>query len=412
VNVPVAVFSALYPSEAQPTAGVFIQERMTRVAAVLPVLVISPQPWFPGQGLVRRWRPAYRPGGARFEQQAGVDVFRPRFLALPLVGRSLDSLSMALCSFPLLRRLRRAGRVNLIDAHFAYPDGHAASLLAGWLRLPYTVTLRGTETRIGKTRFRGLLQRRALLAADRVIGVAKSLADWAQGQGVPAERLQVVGNGVDTATFRPISQAGARSALNLPLDAPVLISVGGLTERKGFHRVMEVLPELLIRWPALQYLVVGGASGEGDWGPRLKAQVKELGLEERVHFLGVIPPHELHRTLSAANAFVLATRNEGWANVFLEAMACGLPVVTTDVGGNREVVRDASLGSVVPFGDSAALAEAIDAALSRQWDHEGIRAYASANSWDDRVRLLVLLHQQVFGANKQAQSLTSSSAGR
>jgi glycosyltransferase involved in cell wall biosynthesis len=108
-----------------------------------------------------------------------------------------------------------------------------------------------------------------------------------------------------------------------------------------------------------------------------------------VHFLGHVPPDALNVPLSAADVFVLATRNEGWANVFLEAMACGLPVVTTDVGGNREVVCHPELGIVVPFGDPAALESALREALARDWDREAIVAHARANSWDSRIDTLV-----------------------
>jgi glycosyltransferase involved in cell wall biosynthesis len=93
--------------------------------------------------------------------------------------------------------------------------------------------------------------------------------------------------------------------------------------------------------------------------------------------------------LSAADVFVLATRNEGWANVLLEAMACRLPVVTTDVGGNSEVVCEAVLGNLVPFGEPVALPQAIVEALRRDWDREAIRAHALANAWADRVQILL-----------------------
>jgi teichuronic acid biosynthesis glycosyltransferase TuaC len=169
----------------------------------------------------------------------------------------------------------------------------------------------------------------------------------------------------------------------------VLISVGGLTERKGFHRVLDCLPVLVKQFPGLQYLIVGAAGPEGDWGERLRRQVAELGLEDTVRFPGFVPPEKLREPLSAADVFVLATRNEGWANVFLEAMACGLPVVATDVGGNREVVCDDALGRIVPFGDHAALCAAISEALSGNWDREAIISHARRNSWDDRVSVLV-----------------------
>jgi teichuronic acid biosynthesis glycosyltransferase TuaC len=123
-----------------------------------------------------------------------------------------------------------------------------------------------------------------------------------------------------------------------------------------------------------------------------------------VHFLGALPPDELKWALSAADVFVLATRNEGWANVFLEAMACGLPVVTTDVGGNAEVVCNDELGRIVPFGDAAALQQALAEALSRNWDRAAILEYARANQWDRRVAQLLRAYDRIIhGASVQAE---------
>jgi teichuronic acid biosynthesis glycosyltransferase TuaC len=108
-----------------------------------------------------------------------------------------------------------------------------------------------------------------------------------------------------------------------------------------------------------------------------------------VVFLGALSPEELKLPLSAAEVFVLATRNEGWANVFLEAMACGLPVVTTDVGGNAEVVAHPDVGTLVPFGDADRLAQAIADALVREWNRDAIVAYAESHGWERQVRTLV-----------------------
>ena len=382
------VLSSLFPSAAQPNAGLFIRERMFRLRHVAPMVVVSPQPWFPGQGLIRRFRPGYRPEAPRHETQQGVDVYFPRFLALPGLLRRLDGLSMALCTALLARRLCRERGLGIIDAHFAYPCGRAAVWLGRWLGLPVTVTLRGTELRhLGTPSLRaGAL--RAVQGATRVFSVSDSLRQLFIAEGVPPDHIEVVGNGVDLARFQPIPRAQARAALGLPPDAPVLVSVGGLVPRKGFHRVIEQLPGLVARHPGLRYLVVGGPSPEGDQSAELRALVGRLGLEQHVVFTGPLPPDDLHVPLSAADVFVLATANEGWANVFLEAMACGLPVVTTHVGGNAEVVRDASLGHIVPFGDGDALARALDAALRHDWNREAIMAYARANTWDLRVAQL------------------------
>lgn len=405
----IVVFSSLFPNAVQPHAGLFIRERMFRVARELPLCVVAPVPWFPFQGLLRLWRPHFRPDVPRHEVQQGIDVFHPRFFSVPGLFKRFDGILMAIGALGTLRRLKRAGRLDIIDAHFAYPDGYAATLLGRWLGRPTTITLRGTETRHAGT---PALRTRVLSALGRaasIFSVSESLRKVALDLGVNEDKVRVVGNGVDTAKFHPVDKQAARAELGLSASAPVLISVGGLTERKGFHRVLEVMPRLLAQHPGLQFLIVGGASAEGDWRGRLETLVAQLDLSASVRFLGVLDPEHLKMPLSAADVFVLATRNEGWANVFLEAMACGLPVITTDVGGNQEVVCRSSLGTVVPFGDSVALADALEAALSRQWDRGAILEYARDNEWSHRVADLLAAFEAIHRAQLPTRSASMES---
>jgi glycosyltransferase involved in cell wall biosynthesis len=392
------VWSSLFPNPAQPQAGVFIRERMLRVGEHLPITVISPQPWFPLQSLIRKFRPHFRPPMPRREQQSGIEVHRPRYLSIPGVLKSLDGYSMALGAFATARRLQRAGRVDLIDAHFAYPDGLAASRVARWLAVPCTITLRGTEVRHSQDRALRPLMLKALNAAARIFTVSDSLRRLAIQLGVPDERIRTVGNGVDSARFRPVARSSARRTVQIAEDAPVLITVGGLVERKGFHRVIACLPALLQEFPTLHYLVVGSAGPEGDYSAALVAQVQRLGLMERVRFLGALPAEGVCTALSAADVFVLSTRNEGWANVLLEAMACGLPVVATDVGGNAEVICRAELGTIVPFDDHESLLAALRSALRLDWDRAVIRRYAQENDWQQRVRALLDEFRTLYGS--------------
>jgi glycosyltransferase involved in cell wall biosynthesis len=382
------VFSTLFPHPGQPQAGIFIRERMFRVGKHLPLVVVAPVPWFPLQGLIRLWRPHFRPPAPAREEQQGFEVLHPRFFSIPGVAKSLDGIFLALSTYNTLRNLKRRFRFNLIDAHFGYPDGYAATLLGRWLKVPVTITLRGTESRHSQDQSLRPKLVSALNRASRVFSVSDSLRQLAIKLGIEESKTRVVGNGVDTEKFQPVSKDEARQSLNLPRDAKVLITVGGLCERKGFHRVIECLPQLIERYPNLHYLIVGGPSAEGDWTDRLKEQVQTLGLTDQVHFLGTISPEKLKLPLSAADVFVLATRNEGWANVLLEAMACGLPVVTTDVGGNAEVVCRTDIGMVVPFGDQQALSKALKQAFDRDWVRQDIINYASNNSWDQRVEVL------------------------
>jgi len=394
------VLSTLFPSAQEPVAGLFIKERMFRVARRLPVTIVAPQPWFPLQSLVRRWKPHYRPERAVHETLDGIEIHRPRFLAIPGVLRRFDGFSIALAARAVVRRLMRAGRADVLDVHFGYPDGYAGYLLATWCRLPFTVTLRGKEDRLRREAPLRTRMARALPHASKVIAVSNELREVGIELCARPEDAILIGNGVDLDRFYPIPQQDARTQLGIAPDAQVLVSVGGLVERKGFHRVLEVMPSLLERHPKLVYLVVGGPSPEGDWTAHLKQLAQDRGLEAHVRFLGPQPPDALKVPLSAADVFVLATSYEGWANVFLEAMGCGLPVVTTRVGGNAEVVCRDDLGLLVPFGDAGALGDAIHRALTTPWDRAAIRRYAADNTWDRRIETLLQTFDAVFRADR------------
>ena len=404
------VFSSLFPSAVQPNAGLFIRERMFRVGKHLPIVVVAPQPWFPGQRLIRWFRPHFRPLASKREMMDGVAVHRPRFICIPGVLKWTDGLFMALSSFFTVQRIAREHHANIIDAHFGYPTGYAAILLGRWLRLPVMLTLRGKEERQARTAV-GAALKRAITSADQLITVSAALQTLAIEQGVDPARVQVIGNGVDLAKFTPIPRIDARQELGLPADAEVLVSAGTLVERKGFHRVIECLPGLLAAHPMLHFVIVGGAGPEGDMATKLKRLTRTLGLDDRVHFVGPLPNDRLKVPLSAADVFVLATSYEGWANVFLEAMACGLPVVTTNVGGNAQVVNDRSLGRIVPFGDAQRLQEAIHEALSTPWDRQSIRAYAQSNSWDCRMQPLLDAYQQLLSRGRKEQAYALAETG-
>ena len=144
------VFTTLFPHPGQPLAGVFIRERMFRLGKVLPLMVVAPVPWFPFQGLIRRWRPHFRPLAPSYETQQGFVVYHPRFFSIPGQFKWLDGLFMALGALATLLNLRRQQDFDFIDAHFAYPDGYAATLLGCWLNRPVTITIRGTEVPLAR----------------------------------------------------------------------------------------------------------------------------------------------------------------------------------------------------------------------------------------------------------------------
>jgi glycosyltransferase involved in cell wall biosynthesis len=255
MNQPkILVFSSLFPSEKRPTAGVFIRERLFRVAQHIPVVVVSPVPWFPFQGIIRLWKPHFRPQPESHEEQQGVQVYFPRFLSVPGICKSWDGFFMALGSFSTLIKLKKD--FNIIDAHFAYPDGYAATLLGKWLKMPVSITLRGTEVPLSKMPERKKRMLIALKNATRIFSVSDSLKKHVVSLGAENNKIQVVGNGIDIEKFYPLDKIQMREKLDIPANAKVLISVGGLVDRKGFHRVIDVLPELVVKYPK----TIGGTS--------------------------------------------------------------------------------------------------------------------------------------------------------
>ena len=401
----IIVYSSLFPSAAAPNAGTFIRERMFRVARRLPLVVVAPQAWSPFDWAIRLFRKGFRPQGAAHEVMDGIEVYRPRFLSVPGVLKRFDGWLMARCTLGCVRRLQARFGGTLIDAHFGYPDGYAASWIGQRLGLPVTITLRGSkDQRLLGTDCEPAL-RSALAGAARLLAVTGSLVeDVGRPLGQPPERFTIVGNGVDLTRFAPEDRAQARRRLGLPEDATVLIGVGNLIDLKGFHRVIPLLPRLRRQFPKLRYLIVGGATGQGDNAAQLRALAREYEVEDIVQLCGRQPQEELRWYYSAADVFTLATAYEGWANVFLEAMSCGLPVISTRVGGNAEVVTAPALGTLVEFWDAEAFGRALADALGRTWDRDAIRAYARANEWERRVDQLVALFEQTCAEAAQPRA--------
>lgn len=379
----VLVVTSVFPNPGQPTLGVFVRERMFRLAGSSALKVVAPVPWFPFAALVRK-------GAARgvpyLEVQDGIEVYHPRFLSFPGFFKCLDGLFFFLFSAPAVREARKGFDFDIIDAHFAYPDGLGAVLLGKLFRKPVAITVRGTIRKLSRYALRRAQIGYALRHASKVFAVCADLARAVREAGGP--EAVVVPNGIDMRKFRPMDRLEARAELGLPANGKIIISVGGLVKRKGFHRVIECLPEIKKRVPGVIYLAVGGGSVEGDFGPELRRLAREKGVDKDVVFAGAQPHGELYKWLSAADVFCLATSNEGWANVFLEAMACGLPVVTTRVGGNAEVVPDGDCGLLFDLEDAGAMRDAIIDALEREWDRKRIMDYAKENTWENRIALL------------------------
>jgi glycosyltransferase involved in cell wall biosynthesis len=373
------LFSSLFPSSVRPLHGIFVETRLRELLkhGGVECTVIAPVPWFPSTD--ERWG-AYASFARTpaHEVRHGIEVLHPRYPLIPKFGMTLAPLLMALACAPLLRRLLKGGaRYDVIDAHYFYPDGVAAALLAAWFQLPLVITARGSDlTVIPSHVLPGRMIRWAARRADAVVGVCTALVDVLRGWGLDAGRLHVMRNGVDFERFRPLPQAESRNALGIG-GAPVLLSVGRLVELKGHHLVIQALARLRQRHPqACLYLL-----GDGPERARLQALAASLGLADAVSFQGNVAQDRLAQWYSAADLLVLASSSEGWANVLLESMACGTPVVATRNWGTPEVVGDAGAGLLVDERTVPALAQAFEKMLDAPPARDRVLGYARGFSW-------------------------------
>lgn len=369
-------FSTLYPNAAMPRHGVFVENRLRHLLASGKVTsrVIAPVPWFPSQN-PKFGEYAMFAKTPRTEQRHNISVLHPRYLLLPKIGMTLTPWLMAAAMRPVIRKLLREGmQFDAIDAHYFYPDGVAAVMLGRTFNKPVVITARGTDLNLipQYPRPRRMIQWAAARAAG-MITVCQALKDVLVELGVPAERVTVLRNGVDLKMFQPPQDRMAlRRSLNMT--GTTLLSVGHLIERKGHDLVIRALTNL----PDTRLLI----AGDGEEESNLRAIAHECGVTDRVSFLGAIKHDALRDYYGAVDVLVLASSREGWANVLLEAMACGTPVVASNVWGTPEVVATPEAGVLMRERTPTALADAVKALLAQYPDRAATRRYAEQFSWD------------------------------
>jgi len=379
-TVRTLLFSTLYPSAARPLHGVFVETRLRELLrhGGVETKVVAPVPWF-WSTAPRYGRYARIAATARHEIHNGIEVFHPRFFLLPKIGMSSAPFALALGALATLAAIRRDGfDFEVIDAHYYYPDGVAAAILAAWFDRPLVVTARGTDVNlISRHAVPRYLIRWAARQARASIGVSGALVERMGALGLDPARLLTMSNGVDLERFDVRPAERMREQLGLH-GQPLILTVGNLHEHKGQRLVLEAFSLLSERFEDARLVIVG----DGPDREILRSSVERAGLQDRVCLAGVVPNEDLARWYSAADVTVLASSREGWPNVLLESMACGTPVVASRVGGVPEIIQDPVAGRMVGERTADGFASAIEQLLSDRPDRRLIRAYAERFSWD------------------------------
>ena len=376
----ILVFTSLFPNNIEQNKGIFIKERMRNVARFCEIKVIAPVPYFPRIRFFKKWFRFSKVN--RQDKIEGLEVYYPRFFMVPKIGMSLYGVFMFLSVLSTVSKIKKGFNFDLIDAHYVYPDGLAAVLLGKVFKKPVVVSARGTDINVYP---KFPIIKRAIIHtlknAKKIISVCQALKDAMVELGIKADKIEVIPNGVDIKKFKPISKIEARKELNLSCDKKIVVSVGHLIKGKGFQYIIgaiaQIKREFSINKVPLLVIV-----GEGEYRSKLEHRIKELGLEENVLMVGEKSHSELCKWYSSADLFCLASSREGWPNVIFESLACGVPVVATNVNGVSEVIKSEKYGILVGNQDDKVIADAIAKALNKDWDVQNIIKYAEANTWD------------------------------
>ncbi len=375
--ISLLTFTTLYPNAINNRHGIFVETRLRHLVESKQVQtrVVAPVPWFPFSSA--RW--GKYGDYARVplaEERFGITVTHPRYPLLPKIGLSTAPFFLAIAALPHLKRIIRQGYdFDIIDAHFYYPDGVAAVLLGKWLGKKVTITARGTDINwypsfvIPK-----ILIQWASRQADHSIAVCEALEQEISRLKGTEHQVSTLRNGVDLKLFHPVPERAALKE-ELGLRGKVLLSVGYLVPRKGHDLIVQSLPSL----PSEYSLLI---VGDGEQHEVLHMLIQQYGLQKRVKLLPGMPQEKLRKYYQAADALLLASDREGWANVLLESMACGTPVVATNIWGTPEVVNSPVAGVLIEERTPQKIAQGVEQLFCMYPDRNETRKYAEQFDWE------------------------------
>jgi teichuronic acid biosynthesis glycosyltransferase TuaC len=375
----VLTLSTLFPDATRRNFGVFVERQTLGLAAHpdVELRVVAPVglPPFPLSLRGRHAALARLPLG---EQWKGVDVYRPRFLAMPGTAGRFFAGSLARALGPLLANLRSDFPFDVIDTSFFFPDGPAAIAMGKRFGVPVSIKARGSDIHHwGMAAATGGQVRSAGKDADGLLAVSDAMKRDMVVIGMPADRIRVHRTGVDLSQFALRDRIAAKN--HLRVQGALVVSTGALIERKGHDVVIDAIAAL----PNTTLII----AGEGPYRPVLEARIAELRLGERVRLLGTVPHDEMPALLGAADAMALASANEGLANAWVEALACGAPIVIPDVGGATEVVTERAFGRIVGR-SPAGFASGIAAVLGDRTPVAKVREGAERFTWEANTAAL------------------------
>jgi glycosyltransferase involved in cell wall biosynthesis len=387
----VLALSTLYPNPVNPRFGTFVARSLEALAKRGDWRVTLVNPIGLPPLALGRYRPlADLPAVA---VEGGVTIHRPHFTLIPRIGARRNAAAIARAVLPLVQQVHAEAPIDMLDAQFFFPDGPAAAAIARATGLPLSIKARGSDISFwGAQDFARKQMLDAAHTASGLLAVSRDLAGQMAAMGMDERKITLHYTGLDRDRFRPLGHTQLRRQLSeelgfaMPDNAPLLACVGALIERKGQGIAIAALRDI----PGARLVLVG----KGEDESALRAQAASEGVADRVHFAGSLDHDVMPLILSAADVMVLPTVSEGLANAWVEALACGTPVVTCDVGGARELINDPAAGRLVAR-NPAAVAAGINAVLNNPPPRAAVAALTEHFSWDANAAALAAHYERL-----------------
>jgi glycosyltransferase involved in cell wall biosynthesis len=387
----IAVVTAHFPSSAQPTHGRPALETMRILSGKVDVQVFYPHPAYPS--LLRPRSRIYNAFDPSY-LVPGVKVGYFDYPVLPLLSRPFNGSTAARALLPHVRRFAP----DLVFSYVLYPDGYAALKIARALSVPVIVMGVGSDVHNIGDRFSAMRTRTVLHEADFLVAISDDLRRRMVAMGAAPEKTATIVSGCDTAVFHPMDRIEARRKLGIELDVEAVVYIGRMDLRKGLRELVDAAAALHARRPALHVYLIGA----GPDRPAVESAIASHDAGGYIHALPECLFDAVAVWMTAADVVTLPSYMEGCPNVVLEALACGRPVVATNVGGIPEVMN-AECGQLIAPRDAQALAQALGAVLNTSWDAERICAHGG-RSWAAVAEELLALFEAVLSARKGASS--------
>ena len=371
-DVLICLFCGLYPGHNKPRHGIFVEQRLKQLLQYtnkIEVVVMAPVPVRTSKKLF-----LFNNGNSKlkYDTYNSIKVYRPEYLSIPLLGKYLNPIMIYLACYRMMKSLLSENNFDLIDAHYFYPDGVAAAILGKFFNLPVVITARGTDINVFPKYFipRKYIQWAANYCSA-IITVSGALKKKLVEIKVPENKITTLINGVDLKVFN----LNHLRTDNINKPDKYILMVGNLVDEKRQDLAIKCLQKL----SSVYLVLVGGGPNKN----KLERLSQKLGVEKRVKFTGNISQLELVDYYSNATLLLLLSEREGMPNVVLEALACGLYVISTNVGGVPEIIFDEKVGLILNDNSVESITKAVEVHLNAMHSYEYISSFSKTLGWDN-----------------------------